>query len=303
MTKKKIIITILLIFALLITAELLANVCYYPCLNETPINFRELKLNSYKSIEPFNPDKEFYFEEDKTFDGKNNKGAISVVGCSCTYGLGLEREETFAARLNQITGRKVYSRAIWGKNIPYVYYQILHNLIPKDTEYIIYFYLPHHINNILADGVPFDSYYEQLLRYKETKNGELEQNKPLFFLRHSYIVKLLDLKKEERDINTEIQTQHILTLMFKNCVQELKKSYPNTKFVIVKIQVFEDDNHFFNPDLENLLLDSGVIILDAEKLTGEKYYLPHNKLADEEVHPNADVWVKLTPAIVKELNL
>ena len=118
--------------------------------------------------------------------------------------------------LNKLTGRKVYSLTVLSTNTSYVYYQVVNRLIPDDTEYLIYFYLPHHIY----------------------LNGASN--------------------------------------------------------------FWREDQYF-----EKLLSDNGVIVLDAEKLTGEKFYMPQYKIFEElgYDHPNAETWKVFTPEMVKALNL
>ena len=304
--KKKLLISFGIVLGIFICAELLSNLLYQKlpdAIVTVPKSENSLFL-AYKLIKPFNPKEIFNYNDNdyRFFRGNNDKKPIAVVGCSCTTGIGLKREETFAAQLNKLTGRTVYSRVNNGSFTNYVYYQFLQELIPKNSEYIIYFYLPHH---------PLQPYFSSglngscitALLYRINKKGELEQIKQLPFIHSLYVVQIADYFKMKKFAEKEGKIREIQAMMFKTIVKKLKTSYSKSKFVIIKFQVDENEDMFFPDDLEKYLLDNGVIILDAEKLTGEKYYLPENKLEVEQMHPSAKVWEKFTPALVKKLNL
>lgn len=290
-----------------ICIELFCNRMYFlQWLDLLPNNESKYKsfLLPYIKVKSFNPNIEFYYDESRIYPAKNKKGAVSVVGCSCTEGIGLEHNETFAAVLNKLTGRKVYSRAKAGRGLPYVYYQIDNKLIPNDSEYIVFFYIPIQLLT-LYNYQTHDLWDSSIMLRYEEKNGKIILKKPLniFSYYSLYSVKMLQDFLTAKNFDKESKNYSLYSAMLLDMLDKLKINYPNTKFILVKFQVDEQIPASLPVKLEKLIQEKGAIILDAEELTGEKYYLLENKLEDEKIHPNAKVWRELTPQIVKSVGL
>ncbi len=297
----------LLIFIFFVIFELFCNYFFsklHPDFADAIKNKMHFGLLPYKKIIPFSQKLEFEFtkNKEKIYPAKNaKKGAVAIVGCSCTEGIGLSYEQTFAANINKLTGRKVYSRAKSWRGLPYVYYQVDKKLIPYDTQYIIYVFIFNHLQNLysyydLWDNIIMLHYYE--------KNGNVIQNNPKMLFPYSlYSYKLLMDYITYLNFKKELTDFKLYSFLITKLVEKLKENYPGTKLIVLQIQVEEDFPVTFPKILENKLKSMGVTVLNAEQLTGDKYYLPKNKLTDEKIHPNADVWTALTPKIIQATGL
>lgn len=303
MKKIKLISFILIaVIVLLCLVELFCNYQYKKCLKEVHgFSLSGFFMPYYKVI-PFIPENEFHQDEDFIYNGDKNKGAISILGCSATFGIDLKKEETFAGQLNKLTDRTVYARARVARGLAYVYYQVLHKLVPDDTEYLIYVYLPFHKISLYDGYADIFEHTTTILNYFAI-NDQLIQLKIPNFLNNLYSIQSFR-EYYERKIHDEVYKNPLLYgKVLKETVKQFKKNYPKSKFVLLKLQVLENENTELPLELEQFLINEGCIIIDSKKLTGEDFYLEKYRLETDKMHPSALVWKVLTPKIVEALNL
>ena len=106
---------------------------------------------------------------------------ILLMGCSFTYGSGLNDDETFSHKLGILTKRPIYNRAGKGWGLDQMLFQLQGNKIYKDMkepEYLIYTFMNDQVNRFNKFKV-IPRAYNFKPRYK-LKNGKLFEIKPKF---------------------------------------------------------------------------------------------------------------------------
>lgn len=251
----------------------------------------------------FNPNMAPYNDERiRTFKKQSNKKPLCFVGCSYTEGSCLSDEETFAYKISQKTNRTVYLRGITATGLAYVYYQILHKTIPTDTEYIIYTYIPDHINRLFQYQLGFWS-TEMNLRY-EIKNGILQEVKnPFEIINSLYFVKLLEETLAIGKSDKEKQDYKLFKAIMSDMIIKFKQNYPNAKFVFLTYPENEEDSINSPKEIKDFVKSLGYIYLDANELSGENLGELKWKVKGEGLHPNTEAWDTVIPNFIKELKL
>ena len=242
------------------------------------------------------------------------KKPILLFGCSYTYGLGLNENQTFGNKLSHLTHRPVYNRAFSGTGIQHMYKQLeskefFDNKIPE-PEYIIFgfSYFLHSDRLIRYTFQVFDDYF--YLRYypdKFDKYGDLIEHKPYLpkYLNGLYTIrKLEEIRAYNLHHNQKLlpKFEDFVFLMFHKSKEKALKIYPNTKFVIYCFDIFKYDTSGHKELLKKLQDDGFIIIKQSDisdiDLTNEKWFVSQN-----DSHPNEKYWNEITPKIAKILNL
>lgn len=250
-------------------------------------------INNYKRMKE-NPPQDSWFRPDEI---KNtSKREIVLLGCSFTYGVGLNENETFSKKLSGYTNRSVYNRAIPGCGINHMLYMVKEGLSSriKNPEQFIYTFIDGHIYRLYMPA----SYFHNILIYYKEKNGQLTQKNDFdIWYWHSYTLRALYeglLYKEL--IYSQKQKTDFLLLHLLELNKEIKNKYPDSKFTILayngeeKLRTIEKD-----------LRKNGIEIIYLSQLfdidfTKEPYIL-------EDEHPSALVWDTIIPGLVKKLSL
>ena len=132
---------------------------------------------------------------------ESDKKPILIFGCSYANGVGIKKDETFPARLGQITKRPIYNRTVNGMGPQFSYYQVsrdkFYKIIPK-PEYVIYVYIQSHIPRMYIGG---SGYVNRYIFYKEnTLNSEKKLKRDylreIFF--RSYLFYVFSMKQKDK---------------------------------------------------------------------------------------------------------
>lgn len=248
-----------------------------------------------------------YSENENVFrkpSGLNYKGKpIILYGCSFTYGEKLNNNETFSYQLANYVKRPVYNFGIKGHCIQHALFMVRKDEHYKnftEPEYVIYTYIPAHLNRLLNTNYWGNTSY---LQYK-VKNNHLVQINSIFKFWHPTIFynttkeviynKWLDKNKTKR--------YNLMKLYFNELRDAFHKHYPNTKFVILLYDYeFIDMNIMWN-DLEK----DGFIIYKVSDIANinpnDKEYKNPVEI-DRWEHPNKKAWGKIIPELSKKLGL
>lgn len=242
------------------------------------------------------------------FEGTNeSKQPIVTIGCSYTQGVGLEPNETFAAKLNELTGRTTYNRGVGGSGPQFVYYQLNDKSIKEDipeAEYFIYTYIEDHLNRSFSKSIcPFRSDFTPT--YKIV-NGKLQKNSDIFlyfyttFMAKKYFEWYLNKETEKEIANGK----PLFMKTMEESVALMKSKYPDAKFVLLEFpQNKQKIERFLNDKDKENLQNLGIIYLDARELVGHNYEDENIYRVEDKDHPSAFVWEELTPKIIERLNL
>ena len=274
-------------------------------------HFRNLwKLNDWQ-----------YGSLERDYVTDSQKKSVIIFGCSFAFGAWLERDKNFSAILSKLTNRTVYNRAYSACGFGHMLWQTQQELFYKSInippEYAIYIYIPDHLIrschykygiSLLND----DNFY---LSY-EIKNGKLVEKVNPFFLNLSRlnIIKNYNYKvfcsslyyAKDKDKNIEF-----IKLHFIQARNELKKRYPNIKFIILKYPFnYYEGNDYSNDIYEKANMESykdtrwsdlekeGFIIIELNKdiigfdVNDKEYQLPDG-------HPNTKAWEIIAPKVVE----
>lgn len=303
--KKCILFNLLFSFLLLLILELIGRYAYLNIFYKN-IKFEEKikKIFKMEIIIPnkFSPNSSFYTEKFKTFKKNSSKKPICFVGCSYTEGMGLNYDETFAYKISKLTNRTVYLRGKGGTGLAFVYYQIAHKMIPNDVEYIIYTYINDHQKRLYTYTPYCES--EMNLRYKINKNGQIKQINSNFGIFYSlYFVQIFQNKIAEIKREMDKKEYKLFKAIMSDLIVQMKKNYPDTKFVFLAYQEDEEDEKRIPTEISDFVKNLDCIYLDADELSGEKLSKEEWKSPKDKIHPSSQAWDKVAPNFIKALNL
>lgn len=239
------------------------------------------------------------------------KKSIILYGCSYAMGVGLKDEETFGYFLQKLTGRKVYNRSLAGYGIQHMLYLVKNNinlLIKKEnfieSEYAIYLYIENQIKRLYRPNDYFDIYL-MFYKWNKDKTNLVEYKDIDMWFWHSYYLRNMYINKNEKlftllpngEIMLSKEMGKYLSMFFILANRELKKHFPNIKFVI-----FVYDGNSGMKKIQNSLEQEGIKIVYLSELT--KIDFKNRKyIQSDNVHPNNKVWKIVTPLFIKSIGL
>ena len=263
-----------------------------------------------------------YWEDSRlepSIDYDSRKKSIITIGCSFTYGYGLEQNETLAYKLQQATNRKVYNRGANGWGPQFVLKDIQtskffnefktesHDDEIVKPEYIIYTFIPDHVRRIYSDY--FGTTDRVTYHLYDIKGNKLVRRKiEIDITDYINIMALVKRIKWIKYLNTSNDKKFDrLKLYLYAMKDEINKRFPDAKFVILVYNNLADmsKKHSvpFTTDRWGELENDGFIILRFD--TPEYNFLADNDylLETDFEHPGAKAWDVLVPIIIDRLGL
>ncbi len=254
-------------------------------------------------------------ETDLPYD--TSKGSIVTMGCSFTYGSGIEDNETLAYKLQKLTMRKTYNRGYPATGIQHVLLQLQNSeffnnkqIISPPPEYFIYVFISDHMRRLYLNYFDF-SYFSfintlKYIKYEKSINNQLTLNhwdKKEF----SDYIKVSCLAKKFNDLMYKIKSNDELFDFFKLHLIESKKliddKYKNAKFIVIVYSPELDTHGFrsFRTERWNELETEGFKVI---RFDGKEYeYLKDEEFISDGFHPSGKAWDMLVPEIIKQSNL
>ena len=226
-----------------------------------------------------------------------NKPGIILLGCSYTYGVNINSNETFSAVLSDTIKRTVDNLGLPGEGIRGILNiissdRVLNqfNIDKNNIQYVIYLYMYDHQRRLyinLHAGEPL---------YK-IQNGTLVKRNINRFLLNSYITFRF---RENAYIHSDVNYNWKLFCMYLRAIeQEIHKNFRNgdkeTKFVVL-VYVPSNGNEDWS-----LLENDNIEIVEANDLVEFDVASDEYKSFDG-AHPNALLWQLLVPALVDKLD-
>ncbi len=269
-------------------------------------------LKFHQGIKPFKLDAK-HFPTPENGWGRAPEGLdfkqkpIVFFGCSFTYGMNLEKEQTLPYKFAYLTKHPTYNRAFSSWGIQHMLYQTkleeIYSQIPE-PEYVIYTIMHDHFRRLyiltFMRGQMLNEDFN--LRYKE-KDGklyEIKNKNHLFnFIKRLYLtnviynhyVEKIKLRAENGEEYTNFALKHFI-----ESKEEMQKHWKDTKYVVY----FYD----YEPNydlLKNKLEKEDFIIIDNKDLTKEDLTTEKYMFAD--YHPKEAAWDLLTPKIIEKLGI
>lgn len=232
----------------------------------------------------------------------SKKRPLLFMGCSFTYGWGLNNDQLLPVKMAKLTNRTAYNRGIAASGPQHIYYQLNRNDFYKevpDSEYIIYTFIYDHIKRLYKYQLAFFG-VEAGLRY-EIKDGKLQEIEPSFLPFYSlYTVRRIQAEIEKKEIANEDESFNLFLTILKESLKQAKKHYKNVKFVVL---IYKDPwGENLTPEQIELIKKEGFIVIDAEKLIGHELTDKKYKLEDN-IHPSEQAWNEVAPKLAKALKL
>lgn len=227
---------------------------------------------------------------------KNDKKSILVFGCSVAYGDGLSDEQTFSAKLSELTHRSVYNRALGGLGPQVMLYHFQTGKVlelAKDVDYVIYVYIYDHIfRNLKFRNFPFLYHYHVRYVFDYEKKLKMQILNP--YLAYSSLFKLY-----EHSMPTLRGVEYTENLFYKVIEESYKKSqefYPNSKFILF-------DYSYDGVPLKEKLEKLGISVISLSDLTDINVETVDYWNSEFDTHPNEKAWDLLTPLLIKKINI
>lgn len=243
--------------------------------------------------------------------GDKNKPSILFFGCSYTYGLFNDENETLPYYVTERTGRTTVNRGVTGGCI----YNMFHDLISDkfyeeiknvpEPDYIVYTWISDHLNRIsnpyMTTYTYFDYPYYEVKPdwgYKDGKLVEIPISKwklpfyGLYCTKAWYFLFAQNFEKEDK--NSKMLRYFIIA---KNAC---KDKFPKAKFVVIEYK-----DRYLEPmelKLKNGLEKEGIIVLNAEDLAGHELISEKWRASDKE-HPNGKAFSDVADGLIKKLKL
>ena len=227
---------------------------------------------------------------------------IVFLGCSYAYGQGLNEHQTVSFKLSQLTNRPVYNYSLPGKGLQNTLFLLQHNFLDpniKDPQYFIYIFMYDQIRRLYSTVCLHD--FTGFPIYKLDSNGNLflksdyypvyKQFYSYYFFNNIFYIYFY----------SHFLSHHskLISAYFKAINLQLKKQYPNSKFVIL---MYDDNSNNYGLNLSSLESDDIKIIhtndLSDVILSNDQYHLSKN-----DFHPNEKAWDALLPQLIKILGL
>ena len=326
MLKKCLVINIVVILILLFAAEFYAykielkkegassSKASFPTLTKGDLKsnwiktFKKIEKNEINEIESgFRP-------AVITKDVDKQKGIVLLFGCSYAYGASLTDKQTFSYKLQKQTQRLVINRAFSGWGIQNMVYQLKLNdfknhvfafvkdetnsnisLKNDSVQYVIYLYMADHLRRLY---VPCSFFDDKFISYS-VKESTLKENGifPTLYW-YSYLLRSLYRSKFsyiENNYNDE--NKNYLLAHFIEANKEIKKNFPNAKFII-----FDYSNSKIIKEADNELKNNGINTVYLSELSSLDF-TTDEYVADKVLHPSEKAWDVIVPLFAKKLNL
>lgn len=260
-------------------------------------------------------------------DNNNNithfgKKPILFLGCSYTYGQGIEKDEdTFPSVVEKITNRKCYNYGVISfgpESALFLFDQkrYLSPLLKDKPEYIIYTFMFDHLQRN-DQWRCFNSYRRHNLYPKQKYN----------FAYKFWTVQYIQNMKMQKYFNSFDNKDRVD--FFFSCLKTIKKEcdslFPDSKFIVL---LYYDINKDLNPRLygennehkksidelfeimyskefKERFKDMGISVVSTEDLIGRKMDKPKDRIPNDtnQPHPSVSAWEEIAPALIKYYNL
>jgi|GEM_PF-2368187 len=225
---------------------------------------------------------------------------VLLMGCSFTYGDGLDENETMSYKLGKLTGRPIYNRAGKGFGPSHFLYQLKNEnfyKLHREPEYIIYLFISNHENRIYKFKIePLAVEFQPRYKYH---NGTLEEIKPKFTDRFITTEAYQYFRQAPLNVTEE------LTAYFSEAQKEIKKHWKDAKLTVLLMPSAKgaDCEHDQKKlaDMEEALKNTGIRAVNLEKLVNNDF--SDEKFKADGYHPSAYAWDVILPELIKELKL
>lgn len=240
------------------------------------------------------------------------KRPIMTVGCSYAAGALLQDNQTLAYKLNELTGRTTYNRALSGSGPQFMYRDFsdvnIKNEVP-DVEYVIYVFIQDHFYRSCRDMFQPNAHILEL-SYK-IKDGKLAENKsPFFIFNNLFLGRLFsEYYKKIKYFSEQDKGFPLFMKIMEMSSQQIHEKYPNSKFILLDFPELAEYDNYGKPLLKltneqiSQLKDMGITYLNTEKILGYEMRDKEKYCAEDNYHPNELVWDEVAPALVKALSL
>lgn len=240
-----------------------------------------------------------------------NKGKkpIILMGCSYTFGAGVDYNQTISYKLQSLTERKVYNLGQIATGIQHSLFLLqkssfFENNKDLNPEYIFYIFIDDHIRRMYIDFFSENDHLKYL-RY-EYKNDQLILKNPKVnffdYFKVTFLYKKINnffIKNKSEDENFEFLKKHLIEMK-----KNINQKYKDTKFAVIVYpdnfdKCFGEKSGNYNAKWKSLE-DEGIIVLNFSEYNLE---FKDEYLASDLCHPSGKAWDLLLPIIIQNFNL
>ena len=312
---KIVIINIIFLFLITYFLEFISYNLIYGNLDDYIRNFfsTDIKNQLILSAPDYNKNIELYKphqRNDESILYDVIKRPVLFLGCSYTYGQGINIYQTFASQFQKYTKRKTNTVAYPGNAPDSILKAIMFlydygDLDKNRYEYVVYTWMYNHICRKEASMV--NKFLNE--KYYANRNNSLK-DKIMYIFDKLYFFKYISLKlyiKKERNLY-EYQKDCILSIN-----KLIKEKIPDIKFIFLIYDDLTENGHdgieknMLNPEIWSCLEEHGIKVVSTKELVGDILYKPGYKLTYDTFqnppHPNSKAWEIIVPAIVNKYNM
>lgn len=245
--------------------------------------------NVYHSANPI--------EENRSFITKSDKSVL-LLGCSYTYGSNLEPNQSFSYYLSSITGQTVYNLGIPGGGVQDALYMTSQDDFAKkypNVELAIYTFIDDHLNR--NNEFIKCSIFAPYCNFRMVKQGDkyVKANEwyafPSRIFLFRYLLEGVSFIKNSKIFYKKNCKSFADMLNLTN--RNLKKMYPNSKFVFLCYQYDKSSDWFKYFDKDIIVIST----YDIKEIDLERPEYQHGG----DPHPTEKVWQDLVPLLVEKL--
>ena len=233
--------------------------------------------------------------------GKNsandNKNNIVLLGCSFTYGDGLDEFSNFSGQLSKQINGNIYNLGVSGGSPKSALYVLrntkAYNSLVNEDKNIDYFIYTAILGQEHRNYVNIRSRDPFFMRYKNKKKEEalLYINVPTCVNASIFIRRFID--RIYGNI-PEKKIKSLFSLYLKEINKEIEKINPDAKFIVLVYDELPITTEEAEKNCDRVIYTKDLVSID---LNDEEYK------GEDNFHPNAKAWELIVPALVKELDL
>ena len=248
--------------------------------------------------------------QNKDIPYNENSRPILILGCSYTYGQGIDKDKTLQSLLQKNTGRRVDNISYLGFGpdniLQHINYLHRFNLLSEyKYEYVIYTIMFNNIKRVEINNLCW--YLTEKCKIKRFSSFK---NRLIYLADKLYTVKMIKAKLFIKNDKNRIEYNKFIV---QRIFRIIKQDIPDVKCIFL---IYDDVKTY---DIEKMQVDSlnkdfwkyldkdNVKIFSTKELVGDILYKDEYKLVNDPFqtphHPNDKAWGILVSALTKKIDL
>lgn len=231
------------------------------------------------------------------------KRPIIFFGCSCTFGLWVEKDKTLPAQVSKYTHRPVYNFALPGWGNQQILWLLEHEKKLdeiKNPEYAVYVFVDDHFRREMS-AFPWADVPMSFALYSEKRGHFYKENQRKIYY-HSCLYRLLSEKfgylKYQSPLFDNYKENKLISLL-KEENKRLKQKYPDIKFVVLLLDTYRGKD-----SLVRKIQAADLPVFDGSALFGGRTKGEnHSEYYAFDGHPKGKMFSVFVPDFVEEFGM